>query len=48
MIVKDGNGYSVKSESGKHLGGSYKTREQALKRLRQVEYFKQLKGKGPP
>jgi hypothetical protein len=37
-------GYIVKSESGKILGGPYKTKEEALKRLRQVEYFKH-KGK---
>lgn len=32
--------YHVKSEEGKNLGGPYKTREQAKKRLQQVEYFK--------
>lgn len=46
MIVKSGKGYSVKSESGnKNLGGPYKSRKQAVKRLRQVEYFKHAKKK---
>ena len=40
MIVKSGKGYHVKSEHGKNLGGPYKTRAEAAKRLQQVEYFK--------
>jgi hypothetical protein len=45
MIVKKSDGYHVLSESSKkNLGGPYKTREEALKRLRQVEFFKH-KGK---
>ena len=40
MIIKRPNGYYVKSEKGKNLGGPYKTREAAAKRLRQVEFFK--------
>lgn len=40
MIVKDKGGFSVKSEKGKNLGGPYKSRKQAAKRLRQVEFFK--------
>jgi hypothetical protein len=28
----------------KHLGGPYETREEAEKRLRQVEFFKHQKG----
>ena len=40
MIVKTKSGYVVKSESGKKLGGPYKSKEQAQDRLRQVEYFK--------
>lgn len=41
MIVKSSKGYHVKSENGsKNLGGPYKTRAQAVKRLQQVEYFK--------
>ena len=34
----------VKSEKGKNLGGPYKSKEEAQKRLRQVEYFKHRKG----
>lgn len=45
MIVKTKKGWYVKSESGKNLGGPYKSREEAKKRLRQVEYFKHKKGK---
>jgi len=45
MIKKVKGGYKVVSEtSGKNLGGPYKTREEALKRLRQVEFFKHHKG----
>ena len=43
MIVKTAKGYVVRSEKGKNLGGPYKTREEAQKRLRQVEYFKHKK-----
>jgi hypothetical protein len=44
MIQKVKGGYKVVSEkSGKNLGGPYKTREQAEKRLRQVEFFKHNK-----
>lgn len=43
MIVKRKNGYYVLSKtSHRHLGGPYKKREDALERLRQVEYFKRL------
>jgi len=44
MIKKCKKGYKVMSEGGKSLGGPYKSKEQAQKRLRQVEYFKH-KGK---
>ena len=46
MIRKVAGGYKVVSESkdakGKHknLGGPYKTKAEAAKRLQQVEYFK--------
>ncbi len=40
MIVKTANGYFVKSEKGKNLGGPYKTKTEAERRLRQVEFFK--------
>jgi len=43
MIVKTAKGYLVHSEKGKNLGGAYKTKEEAQKRLRQVEYFKHKK-----
>ncbi len=46
MIVKRKAGYYVLSEkTRKNLGGPYKTREEAKKRLQQVEYFKRVKGK---
>ncbi len=41
MIVKRKAGYYVLSKKArKNLGGPYKTRLQALKRLGQVEFFK--------
>lgn len=41
MIVKQNGKYHVKSEDGsKNLGGPYDTHEEAVKRLRQVEFFK--------
>jgi hypothetical protein len=39
MIIKAGNKYRIVSSKGKKLG-EYDTREQALKRLGQIEYFK--------
>jgi hypothetical protein len=43
MIVKRKEGYFVLSEkSRRNLGGPYKKREDAERRLRQVEYFKHL------
>jgi hypothetical protein len=45
MIKKVKEGYKVVSENGKkNLGGPYKTKAEAEKRLRQVEYFKHRKG----
>jgi hypothetical protein len=45
MIKKVKGGYKVVSEkSSKNLGGPYKTKEEAKKRLRQVEFFKRTKG----
>jgi hypothetical protein len=44
MIKKVKDGYKVLSEKGKSLGGPYKTKAAAEKRLRQVEYFKHNKG----
>ena len=44
MIVKRKAGYFVLSEkSRKNLGGPYKTRAEAVKRLGQVEFFKHVK-----
>ena len=44
MIRRVGGSYNVYSEkTGKRLGGPYKTKAQALKRLRQVEYYKRHK-----
>lgn len=39
-IKKVKGGYEVKSEKGRNLGGPYKAKQQAEKRLREVEYFK--------
>jgi hypothetical protein len=44
MIRKVKAGYKVVSSTGKNLGGPYKTKEEAKKRLRQVEFFKRKKG----
>lgn len=44
MIVKRKDGYYVLSEKTRRsMGGPYKTRKQAVKRLQQVEFFKRLK-----
>ena len=45
MIKKVAGGYRVLSEkTGKNLGGPYKTKKEAEKRLKQVEFFKHKKG----
>lgn len=45
-IIKTKGGYEVVSEkTGKNLGGPYKTRNEAVKRLQQVEYFKHKENK---
>jgi hypothetical protein len=45
MIKKVKGGYEVVSKTtGRNLGGPYKTKAEALKRLRQVEFFKHRKG----
>lgn len=46
MITKEHDGYHVRSEDGKNLGGPYKTEKEAKERLRQVEYFKKHQKKG--
>ncbi len=44
MIRKKPQGYVLLSKTtGKKLGGPYKTRDQALKRERQVQFFKRRK-----
>lgn len=44
MIKKTSEGYKVISEKkGKNLGGPYKTKAEAQKRLQQVEFFKHKK-----
>lgn len=42
MIVKTQKGYVVKSESGKPLSKPNLTKQQAEKRLAQVEKFKRM------
>jgi hypothetical protein len=48
MIVHRADGWHVRSEKGKNLGGPYKTQAEAKKRLAQVEFFKHRKASGPP
>lgn len=43
MIKKTKGGYKVVSHEGKNLGGPYKSKKEADKRLREVEYFKHKK-----
>ena len=43
MISKTSKGYVVKSEKGKTLSKPYPTRQQAQKRLAQIEYWKNKK-----
>lgn len=44
MIVKRKAGYFVLSEkTRRNMGGPYKKRGEAVRRLEQVEYFKHLK-----
>ena len=45
MIVKTNKGYVVKSEGGKVLSRPYPTKQQATRRLAQIEYYKGRKGK---
>lgn len=44
MIRKVKAGYRVVAKSGRSMG-TYPTRQQALKRLRQIEFFKHQKKK---
>jgi len=43
MIQNVSGGYRVVSEKGKNLGGPYRTKKEAEKRLEQVEFFKHNK-----
>lgn len=43
MIKKTAHGYKVTSESGKNLSKPNLSKQQAERRLRQVEYFKHRK-----
>jgi len=43
MIIKRKDGYFVRSKEGKNLGGPYGSRLEAMRRLRQVEFFKHKK-----
>lgn len=45
MIRKVKQGWRVLSKTGRNLG-TYRTREQAERRLRQVEYFKHANRRG--
>jgi hypothetical protein len=45
MIKKTARGYVLYSQDGsRKLGGPYKTREEALRRERQVQLFKRARG----
>jgi hypothetical protein len=46
VIKKVKGGYKVVSSTGKNLGGPYKSKASAAKRLKQVEYFKNKKKGG--
>lgn len=43
MVKQTSKGWIVKSESGKTLSRPYPTKQQAQKRLSQIEYFKRKK-----
>lgn len=43
MIRKVNGGFKIYSEKGKPLSKSYPTREQAQKRLREIDYWKNKK-----
>jgi len=45
MIVRSGGKYCVKSKSSGRSFGCYKSKGSAIKRLRQIEYFKKVKRK---
>ena len=43
MLKRTSKGWQVKSESGKNLSKPNLTKEEAEKRLSEIEYFKQKK-----
>lgn len=45
MIKKVGRKYVVMSKTTGRTFGAYKTKQEALARLRQVEFFKHAKGR---
>ena len=45
MIDKTSEGYIVKSEKGKTLSKPYRKKADAVKRLREIEYFSNKNGK---
>ena len=45
MIKKKGSQYQVVSKKGDKNLGTYKTKKEAKERIKDVEYFKHLKGK---
>ena len=45
MVVKQGSEYVIKSSDGTKVLGTYKTKKEALDRLREIEFFKHLKKK---
>ena len=47
MIVKQGGKYVVVSETTGRRFGTYATRAEAEKRLRQIEFFKHLRVRAP-
>ena len=46
MIIKQGDKWVIKSADGSKVLGTYDTKEEALKRLAQIEWFKKNKPKG--
>ena len=45
MITGKSGAWYVKTEAGKNLGGPYKSKSEAKRRLAQVEMHKHMKGK---
>ncbi len=44
MITKGKGGYTVKSHTTNRKFGTYKTKKAAVKRLKQIKYFKKIRG----